>query len=274
MAMDWARHGIGNPASGGPYVLLRGHGDRPWTSLVPLAEAPDVPETADSPFAIAAGFVQATPDAARRLFFFPPGQAPAAISFLGESAPDCLGLTQNGSTHLFVRTDLWIDGALLKIAPFRGLGGLPEAAASLWLEALAAAPRRMWGGREYAAPGATLPETADGALTTLQTPSFDAEATHTEPAFPATCLWDFDPGRRVCVDKNNSAPIVGRQLFPGVVQLCPAIALARAGELAALRQDSPLAGLALAAPYIHAYDRHLGQYRCLALVERERERRP
>ncbi len=271
MVVDWAGQGIGTPDKGGPHVLVHGGAERPWTALVPLD---DVPESPDAPCAIAAGFVQPGAGSARRLLFLPGDPAPAALSFLGGEAPECLGLQEDGETRLSLRADLWLEGGLLKFAPFAGLRPLPGAATDLWLGGLAGAPRRLWAGREYAAPGITLPEAADGALVTLQTPAFGNEATHTEFAFPETPLWSFDPARRACVDRTRGEPIVGRQLFPAIYEPCAAIALARAGELAGLREDAPLAGLALKPPHALACDSPLGLCRCLVQAEQEQEARP
>ncbi len=268
MAVDWAGHGIGTPDKGGPYVLVRGEGERPWTALAPLD---DVPQSPDAACSIAAAFVQPGTGSARRLLF-PRDPAPAALSFLGGEAPDCLGLRENGETRLYLRADLWLEGALLKFAPFAGLRPLPMAAASLWLGDPARAPRRLWAGREYAAPEIVLPDEADGALVALQTPAFGNEATHTEFAFPDTPLWSFDPARRACVDRSRGEPIVGRQLFPEIYESCTAIVLARSGELAGLREDSPLAGLALKPPYALACDSPLGLCRCLLQAEEQEER--
>lgn len=271
MTVDWGRHGIGAPASGGPYVLVRGGAGRPWSTIVPLSE---VPESPDVPCDIVAAFVEPTAVSARRLVFLPRKEAPAALSFLGGAVPDCLGEDVEGDTRLALRRDLWIEGGLLKVAPFAGLRPMPEAAASLWLGPAAGARACLRPGREYLLTGAVIPKEADGAIVTLQTPSFDAQATHTEPAFPETGLWGYDPARRLCVDRKSGEPIVGRQLFPDVYELCPAMVLGRAEDLAGLREGGPMAGFPLADPYTLVCDGELGFFRCLVRARSEKEARP
>jgi hypothetical protein len=271
MAVDWGRHGIGAPATGGPYVLVRGGTGRPWGAIAPLSE---VPQSPDVPCDIAAAFVEPAAASARRLVFFPPRQAPAALSFLGGAVPDCLGEDVGGDTRLLLREGLWREGGLLKVAPFAGLRPMPEAAASLWLGPAAGAEACVRLGREYLLTGAVIPKEADGAMITLQTPSFGAETTHTEPAFPETCLWGYDPARRICVDRKSGAPIVGRQLFPDIYELCPAMVLGRGEDLAGLREGGLMAGFPLATPYTLACDDELGFFRCLVRARSEKEARP
>jgi|GEM_PF-2298076 len=271
MSVDWGRHGIGAPTSGGPYVLVRGGTKRPWSTIVPLSE---VPESPGVPCDIAAGFVAPTAASARRLVFFPHKEAPAALSFLGGAAPDCLGEDVGGDTRLFLRQGLWREGGLLKVAPFAGLRPMPKAAASLWLGPADGARGCLRLGQDYLLTGAVIPQAADGAIVTLQTPSFGAEATHTELAFPETSLWGYDPARRICLDRQSGEPIVGRQLFPDIYELCPAMVLGRAGDLAGLREGGPMAGVPLAAPYTLACDDDLGFFRCLVRSRREKELRP
>lgn len=271
MLMDWLRHGFTVPERYCAYALLRGTDPEGWTSLVPL-EA--VPQGLDDFFSVEAGFVLPTRESARRVVLLPQNEAPPALSFLGGRAPDCLGLDEDGATRIFLRADLCPKQGLLKVAPFAELRGLAEHAANIWLHDLSAAPRRAFGGAEYVALDATLPKDADGAVLSILEPCFNNTSNHTEPAFPATPLWSFDGLRKGCVNLQSGELIVGRQQFPEVYQICPAIALAHAKTLAELDSETSCAGLPLDSPYTHAFDQHLGQLRCLELVQRRRETSP